>query len=385
MEIPQVLKKFVGPDAPEKTRVMAARGLVPLKPEDLMIALYFLSNDTVEEIREAAAKAIKELPPALAAGSISKLDAPEVLDFYAHAGMADEVMERIVTAKRVSDDTLMHVARTGDRMLVDIISQNQERLIDNPKITIALLENQTLDVDIRARVIEFRHIFLGLKDGHPPAPAAKTATLADAGDDVEMLELDDDALTTTSAQADEFQDMDFPEEWTQEPAAGEAEAAPGDEKVDLLELAKTNIYAAIAKMSIAQKMRLAAIGNKAARSMLIRDPNRLVSMSVMKNPQLTEPEIEVFAGDKNVDPFVLGSIGQSKNMSKSYQVRLSLVNNPKAPLDIGMKFLPTLMPADQKEVSKNKNASATIRGAARRIIQMREEEIRRKKEAAQKK
>jgi len=381
VEIPQVLKKFVGHDAPEKTRLMAAKGMVPLKPEDLLVALYFLSSDPLSEVQEAAHKAVHELPVPLASSTIPKIEAPEVLDFYAKAGLPDEVIERIITSKRVSDETLMHIGRTGGRMLVDIVSQNQERLIDNPKITTALLENPKMDIDIRARVIEFRHIFLGIKDDHPPAPAAKTATLAEAGDDVEMLELDDDAISEARPGSEEFVDMDFPEEFMSEPA-GEEE---GEEKIDLMELAKTNIYAAIAKMNIAQKMRLASLGNKSCRALLVRDPNRLVSMSVMKNPQITETEIEAFAGDKNVDPFVLGSIGLSKSYSKTYGVRLALVNNPKAPLDIGMKFLNTLMPSDQKDVSRNKNASAAIRGAARRIIQLREEEERRKKEKAQKK
>lgn len=380
MEIPQVLRKFVAADAPDKTRLMAAKGLVPLKPEDLLIALFFLSSDALPEVREAAAKAIREIPPPLAAASIGKIEDPEVLDFYAKAGMTDEVMERIITSKKVSDDTLVHVARIGNRMMVDIISQNQERLIDNPKITTALLENAGMDRDIRARVLEFRHIFLGIKDDHPPAPAVKTTTLTDAGDDVEMLELDDDAITDASQE--QYEDMDFPEEFLQDtPAGGEA----GAEGTDLFELAKTNIFAAVAKMSIAQKMRLASLGNKTARGILVRDPNRLVSMSVMKNPQLTEPEVELFAADKNVDPFVLGAIGQSKSLSKLYGVRLALVNNPKAPLDIAMKFLATLMPSDQKDISKNKNASAAVRGAARRIMQLREEEERRKKEKAQKK
>lgn len=383
MEIPQVLKKFVGPDAPEKTRLMAAKGMVPLKPEDLLVALFFLSFDPLPEVQEAANKAIHELPVALASSTVPKIEAPDVLDFYAKAGLPDEVVERIITSKRVSDETLMHVGRTGGRMLVDIVSQNQERLIDNPKITTALLENPKMDIDIRARVIEFRHIFLGIKDDRPPAPAAKTATLAEAGDDVEMLELDDDAISEAKPGSEEFVDMDFPEEFTSEPESPEGEEK--EKEVDLMELAKTNIYAAIAKMNIAQKMRLASLGNKSCRALLVRDPNRLVSMSVMKNPQLTETEIEAFAGDKNVDPFVLGSIGLSKSYSKAYGVRLALVNNPKAPLDIGMKFLNTLMPSDQKDVSKNKNASAAIRGAAKRILQMREEEERRKKEKAQKK
>ncbi len=362
---------------------MAAKGMVPLKPEDLLVALFFLSFDPLPEVQEAANKAIHELPVALASSTVPKIEAPDVLDFYAKAGLPDEVVERIITSKRVSDETLMHVGRTGGRMLVDIVSQNQERLIDNPKITTALLENPKMDIDIRARVIEFRHIFLGIKDDRPPAPAAKTATLAEAGDDVEMLELDDDAISEAKPGSEEFVDMDFPEEFTSEPESPEGEEK--EKEVDLMELAKTNIYAAIAKMNIAQKMRLASLGNKSCRALLVRDPNRLVSMSVMKNPQLTETEIEAFAGDKNVDPFVLGSIGLSKSYSKAYGVRLALVNNPKAPLDIGMKFLNTLMPSDQKDVSKNKNASAAIRGAAKRILQMREEEERRKKEKAQKK
>ena len=44
-------------------------------------------------------------------------------------------------------------------------------------------------------------------------------------------------------------------------------------------------------MSAAQKIALALKGNREARTALIRDSNRMISASVLKNPRITDREV----------------------------------------------------------------------------------------------
>ena len=46
---------------------------------------------------------------------------------------------------------------------------------------------------------------------------------------------------------------------------------------------------------VTEGMKAAMKGSKEERSILIRDPNKLVSSSVLSSPKLTESEVESFA------------------------------------------------------------------------------------------
>ena len=50
--------------------------------------------------------------------------------------------------------------------------------------------------------------------------------------------------------------------------------------------------ARIGKMSIMEKMKLARFGNTDARSLLVRDRNKLVAAAAIRNPKITDSEVE---------------------------------------------------------------------------------------------
>jgi len=61
-----------------------------------------------------------------------------------------------------------------------------------------------------------------------------------------------------------------------------------------------SIFQLILTMGISQKVQLALKGNKEARSILIKEPNKLICTAVIKSPKLTETEILAFAKSRSV-------------------------------------------------------------------------------------
>jgi hypothetical protein len=74
------------------------------------------------------------------------------------------------------------------------------------------------------------------------------------------------------------------------------------------------------------------------------------------------------AKNRSADDELLRIIAESRDWTKNYQVRLSLVTNPKTPLVLSLRFLSSLQERDVRMLAKSKNVSATVANAAKRIV-----------------
>ena len=97
-----------------------------------------------------------------------------------------------------------------------------------------------------------------------------------------------------------------------------------------------SLFQKIQTMSVSEKLDLARKASKEARSILIRDSNKLVQLAVANSPKITESEILAIASNRQVNDDVLKEIAMNKEWLRNYQIRLALVNNPKTPLSIAM-------------------------------------------------
>src|SRR5205085_5513815 len=110
--------------------------------------------------------------------------------------------------------------------------------------------------------------------------------------------------------------------------AGQDAPANGVEE----ESERTGAAQKLALMNVAERMKCAMKGTKEERAVLIRDPNKLVSVSVLSSPKLSESEVESFSKMANVSEEVLRIIGMSRGWTKNYGVIVGLTKNPKTPL-----------------------------------------------------
>jgi hypothetical protein len=125
----------------------------------------------------------------------------------------------------------------------------------------------------------------------------------------------------------------------------------------------------LALMNVAERMKKAMKGSKEERAVLVRDPNKLVSVSVLSSPKLTGSEVENFAKMANVSEEVLRIIGMSRAWTKSYGVVAALTKNPKTPLSVSLNLVRRLNDKDLKSIDMDRNLQQPLKQAVRKRLQ----------------
>jgi hypothetical protein len=123
----------------------------------------------------------------------------------------------------------------------------------------------------------------------------------------------------------------------------------------------------IMRMGVKDRVKLGMKGDREARNILIRDPNRLVASAVVNNPRITEQEVEMIASMRSVPEEILRQIASNRQWARSYNVMHSLAKNPRTPMSNVMNILARLQLRDLMALSKNRNVSDAVRKQAIRL------------------
>ena len=134
------------------------------------------------------------------------------------------------------------------------------------------------------------------------------------------------------------------------------------------ESARQSISQQIAKMGFSERLKAAVKGSREMRTVLIRDPNKMISASVLSSPKLTENEIEAIARMANVSEDVLRIIGNNRAWMKNYGVLVGLCRNPKTPLAMSLNNMNRLNDRDLQMLSIDRNVPEPLRVAARKKV-----------------
>ncbi len=331
----------------------AARGFLPLAQDDLIAVLAFLTWSEDKEIEELARASLNEIPTRIVHAFASNEQAnPRYLSLLAGATVETSVLEALIRNRSVSDDAIVIVARRAEPPVQEVIVINQARILRAPEILDALLQNPRLSPDVRRRALEVREEFFDKK--------ARLALLAEESleeaEAIEAMALDAIRDLLDQAEADR--------------AAASAETATPDlttsEKEDP---AKLSAWAAIAGMTTSQKVQLAYKGNKTVRSLLVRERSKIVAAAAMRNPRMTESEVEQISGMRSVEDEVLRIIGMRRDWTAKYNIALALVRNPKAPLGVVLPLINRLTLRDLKALKDDKGVSEAIRANAKKMFQ----------------
>jgi hypothetical protein len=124
----------------------------------------------------------------------------------------------------------------------------------------------------------------------------------------------------------------------------------------------------ISELSVAQKIRLATLGNALARGVLIRDPIKVVALAAINSPGITDNEVIKFSSNRNLTDDVIRVISATKEWHKIYQIKVNLVNNPKTPLPVSTRFLPFLHDRDLRNVARSRAIPSAIVAQAKKLI-----------------
>jgi hypothetical protein len=132
-----------------------------------------------------------------------------------------------------------------------------------------------------------------------------------------------------------------------------------------------NIFQRIQRLGVTEKRHLARMGGREIRSVLIKDPNKEVLLTLLENPKLTETEVEIMAKSRFMPEEALRKISKKRDWMKKYPIALAIVTNPKTPPGIAVTFVNELKTRDLAILEKNRNISDAVRTTAKNILQSR--------------
>jgi hypothetical protein len=349
--LPPNFRRHVEPGSPLPIRMMAAKGLVPFNPSDLCHCLAMLASDPDPTVAQTACQTASALPDKVLAVALRDDGLnPRVLDFLARRLPAIEsTVEALLLNKATDDSTIARiVADTTSVRMLEIAAGNQLRLLRSEALLRALLANAALPRALVDATSDFavRNGVL-LRD----VPALVESYERIHGRPLEPADLEEGAADTAQALMAELGD-----------AVTDAAAPP------LEEPKKLTLTQRVSRMSVAERIKLATLGNKEARSILMRDTNKLVALAVVNSPRITDGEVLALASSKTCIDEVLRVIYSSREWTRSYAIRHALVKNPKVPQAITLRMMATLRESDVKELSRNKNVPSLVRLQAKKLM-----------------
>ena len=288
-KLPPGLRKYVGDAVPSGLKLVAARGLVPLRPVELVTLLYCLHFDNDAQVREAAAQAVRGLAPQVLNAVLDAPLDPQVLDLLAEA-YADHplTVSRIILNRNTADGTIELLAQLGGEDTLDLIANNQVRFLRTPNIIKAMHANPfarqaTLDsvLELARRNSIDTDVLLELA---PPPEAAPAA--GPAGDAPVEEECHDEAPQADAAPAGAPLPVAAPgaagEEGPGDLAAQVPEhyLKPGVELTDA-QTKQFNLWMLDAPAELL--LRLALYGNAACGILLAKTRHKDVAIALVKN------------------------------------------------------------------------------------------------------
>ena len=392
-----VVRAVIEGNAPQPAKLAAARGILPLPQNDLLEVLVALATGEDAELAENARQTldsqdISELQSIFA----SKEIAPRVLDYFAtREGLPNNAYEAILQNPKTPEASIVKFARTSKiGELLELISFNQQLLIQSPAIIEAIIANPYRTSEAERRASETKREFFEKERGaqqianelraQGKEAAAEFIEQAEFAQDFEESDISfEDAIflaehieVPDSEVDDSWLSLDFIEELYEE-TAEQREAIVnkilGDIKFeeDSVSAERISTINRILKMGMKDRVKLAMKGDREARNILIRDPNRIVAQAVISNSRITENEVEKIASMRSVPEDVLRQIAINRSWVRNYQIMHKLAQNPRTPIANVISILTRLQLRDLAALSKSRNVSDAVRRQALRLAQAR--------------
>jgi hypothetical protein len=386
-----VVRAVVSGTAPQQARMAAARGLLPLAQEELLELLVALRSDADEAVARAADETLSaQEPAALSAAASSAGTPPPVLAYLAtRADLGRASQEAVVLNASTPDEAVVELARsTAEGAILELISINQQRLIRAPQIIDAVLSNPARTPDAERRARETRREFFEKERGARQVAdemrargmnaAAEFFETAESVGEGGGLSLEDAWLIAQHIEVsdDDIDDSWLPSEWMEEliedtfeerQAAAARLVAEATAEAGASAPERVALIRRIMLMKVKDRMKLGMKGDREARSILIRDSNRVVAQAVINNPRITDQEVEAIAAMRTVSDEVLRIIAMNRAWARQYPIIHNLARNPRTPLPTAMTILMRLQTKDLKNLSQNRNVPEAVRRQALRL------------------
>lgn len=245
---------------------------------------------------------------------------------------------------------LVILSQDGDREVKEAAIRGLRDLPEPAALEIAATQDiHPRILDILARLHYTKPAVVSLLVARPDIEPQTLAFLREKGD------------VTSLPHAPQSSEAVQPQE-TEE--ASEEEAGEVDEESEEFK----SKYQLAQTMGVGDKIKTALTGDKEWRTLLLKDSNKLVSGSVVKNPRITEAEVLTITKSVVQNDEILRVICMNKEWIKNYNIRKALALNNKTPLPSALRFLSSLTEKDLASIAKSKNISSVISTQARRLL-----------------
>ena len=310
---------------------------LPFTEEEYLESLVFLLTD--EKLKSQSLKLLKHITESIKTNYIEKKQANHRVAYFilleALGKKNLSVVAKIIHNQSLPYEFLLKIAEKGDIAMLEALLDNQIKMIAYPQIMDFMEINPEITNYIKGKIQEIRDFYL--KEG-----LAEEIPLEDILDDVKEI------FTETTTEEEE-----------------------GEEELSLevvQEKAQTELQM-INNLSVSERIRLALVGNKTQRAILIKDRNRMVMNAVIESPKLSKDEVVIYVRNKSIPGEIINKISNSREWTKNYQIVIGLVKNPKTPVKKALAFIKTLHLKDLQSLLKDRNISPVVRNLAINFFQ----------------
>jgi len=320
-------------------QILAASGLLPVPPEELIPVQVELARGRDAEIAQSASQTLLGLDPRIAGPFLEHQAYESVLAFFAAESSHPGIIEVIIRRRDVPRQVLKDLARRVPPDLQEVLILRQDAILDEPTILEALESNPQLSSYTQRRIAEYRQHLLPRERGGTagPTPAA-----------IEEMEDEDLAITLAAIKR-------------ALPVEGEVEDQTG--------LSEGQIR----MLPVPARLKLSRGAGRVLRGFLLRDSNTQVALSALLSNNLPEQEVEQIANSRSVAEEILDAISRKREWVSRYSVAKALVKNPKTPLPISMKLINRMAVRDLRDLARDKNIPDAVRSTALRLYRIKQQ------------
>lgn len=396
------VKAIISGTAPRPAQLAAARGILPLPQTDLLEILVALAEGGDEELSSNARQTLAsqnadELEINVKSGQL----APPVLAYFAgQENLPVPVYEAILTNPKTPPDAITKFARnTREGRLLELISLNQQLLIQTPAIIDAIISNQFRTAEAERRAAETKREFFEKERGAQQiANELRARGKEAAAEFIEQAEFSKDLQEFASetnlsyedalllAEHIEVSDAETDDSWLGLEYLEDIYEESDEQRQEIVnkilgefrledenELSndRVSMIQRIMRMTMKDRIKLAMKGDREARNILVRDPNRIVAQAVIQNAKITEQEVEKIAAMRTVPEDVLRQIFINKKWARNYTIMHNLARNPRTPISNSMNILTRLQLKDLDAIAKNRNVPEAVRKQSARLLALR--------------
>lgn len=327
-----LVKKIIQEEVEPEVYDMLFLKQLPFTEEEYLESLVFLLKK--EELKPQALKLLKTVPEPVKTQYPEKREANHRVAYYllieALSTENLNLVVKVIQNQALPIEFLVRIAEMGNTPMLEMLLENQIKLIAYPNILDVMEINSHANNFIKGKIQEIRDFYLKEEKA---------------------------ALISEEDIIDNIQDIVQKDE--------EAEKEDSD-KITIEEIQEKIVTTLqrINELTVPERIKLALTGSRTERMILIKDANKLVALAVLESPKLTEDEILLTLRDRSIAREIIAKIANKREWAKNYTMTLEMVQNPKTPLKKALGLVNKLHLKDLKHLTYDKNVHYVVRNVA---------------------